>query len=85
MTDLTRGLADSLGEPVIDQTGVSTLFDAVLPFNSTGTARVETLTQSLADRLGLKFKKGTGPVEVMVLENIERPAVTDRAPVPPRL
>jgi uncharacterized protein (TIGR03435 family) len=85
MGDLTKGLADDLGEPVIDQTGVSTLFDAVLPFNSTATARVESLTQSLADRLGLKLEKGTGSVEVMVLENIERPAVTDRAPAPPQL
>jgi uncharacterized protein (TIGR03435 family) len=46
---------------------------------------VETLTQSLADRLGLKLEKGTGPVEVMVLENIERPAGADRAPAPLRL
>lgn len=81
-------LAASLGEitpldlaVVRDRTDVQGLFDLVLVWNpqiqelsANGTdASGLTFTQALREQLGLRLQRETGPVEVLVVDRLERP------------
>lgn len=72
--------------PILDQTGLTGRFDFDIRFTpetndsaaSAGATQPEvlgqTLTQALKDQLGLKLVKETGPVNVFVIDHIERPS-----------
>ncbi len=89
MTDFTRYLSTLLGITVIDQTGFTGPFDAQLSFTpdealalirGTGPApRPEdaaagTIFPALQEQLGLKLEATMAPVEVLVIDHVERPA-----------
>src|SRR6185312_1486958 len=85
MTGLMRLLSSQLGEtgnrPIIDQTGFTGFFDidemkwaaldSAAPSDST--ADLPTLPTALEESLGIKLVATKGPVEVVVIDSIDRP------------
>ena len=71
----TRVLTLALGKPVVDKTGLAGQFDAMhveyapddLP-DATGAS----IFTAIQEQLGLKLEAGKGPVEVLVIDHIEK-------------
>jgi uncharacterized protein (TIGR03435 family) len=90
ISGLAMNLAGPLGRPVLDKTGLTGKYDVTLEFaplkmsegaapngqpasTSTGTD-VPFLFDAIQRQLGLKLESGKGPVEVIVIDHIERPS-----------
>ena len=85
MTDLARGIEAATNSrverPILEGTGLTGTFDVTLHFspeNSDPEHADQTpvglpLDEALRDQLGLKLQPGKGPVEVVVLDHIEKP------------
>jgi uncharacterized protein (TIGR03435 family) len=80
---LATGLGDELGRPVIDETGLEGQYDFKLewepttassdPGDSNNPARGVSVTTALKEQLGLRLVSKKGPVQVYVVEKLERP------------
>ena len=88
LDNLARNLAFRLGRPVVNQTGLDGKFDFILEFEPEGQqgsiadsnnpiagidARKPSLFTALQDQLGLKLESRKAPVELLVIDRIERP------------
>ncbi|HKO20079.1 MAG TPA: TIGR03435 family protein, partial [Acidobacteriaceae bacterium] len=73
MDYLAARLGERLRVPVLDQTGISGSYDFYMPPSDPGNQDMLTAVISVMDRLGLKLKKGRGPVETLVIDHVERP------------
>jgi uncharacterized protein (TIGR03435 family) len=86
MAELVRALSMLFGRSVIDKTGFSALFDLRLVFvpddetpalppppPGSSIAGVS-LSRALQEQLGLRLQSATGPVEVIVVDQVERPS-----------
>ena len=71
-------LSGALDRPVIDKTGLAGLFNYHLEYAPDIAASTETSGPSIftavQDELGLKLSPDTGPVEVLVVDHVERPS-----------
>jgi bla regulator protein BlaR1 len=84
MSLLAEDLADTLGRPVIDKTGLTGKYDWKLewsPEATTGGTEAPlqvnagpTIFTAMQDQLGLKLESSKGPVEVYVIDHIDRPS-----------
>jgi uncharacterized protein (TIGR03435 family) len=86
MPELIRMLSMALGSAVIDKTGFTGLFDVRLDFLPDEiTAELPpppsppddagpSILNAIQEQLGLKLESTKGPVEVLVIDHIERPA-----------
>jgi uncharacterized protein (TIGR03435 family) len=75
-----------LGRPVVDQTGLSGRFDFTLewtpesngPAQSRADAPLDsqgaTFLEALKDQLGMKLKATKAPMDVLVIDHVERPS-----------
>jgi uncharacterized protein (TIGR03435 family) len=81
MTQVAGGLANLFRRPVVDRTGLTGVFDIQLelpplqPATADGGASdpgVSVFTV-LQEQLGLRVEEGRGPVEVLVVDRVERP------------
>jgi len=80
---LTGFLSSNLDRMVIDKTGLTGKYDIHLEWNwqatkDSGSAAVSaddgpSLFTAVQDQLGLKLEPGQGPVEVLVVDHVERP------------
>jgi uncharacterized protein (TIGR03435 family) len=89
MTDLARNLAPFAGRPVVDKTGLTGGFDVDLtwtpeqgPLGPEGTAAAGppssdgvSLFTAVQEQLGLKLDARSGPVDVLVIDSVQRPVV----------
>jgi uncharacterized protein (TIGR03435 family) len=73
MADLARELTMVLDRPVFDKTGFTGDFDLSLSF--AGSAPPRGLPGALEEQLGLKLTPAEAPVEVLVIDHAERPAL----------
>jgi uncharacterized protein (TIGR03435 family) len=66
-------LTDRLDRPVIDKTGIQTRFAVNLEYriSDTDTER-PTLFAALQEKLGLSLRTARGPVEILVIDHIEK-------------
>jgi uncharacterized protein (TIGR03435 family) len=82
MEEFALGLQSNVDRPVIDRTGLSGRFDITLdwapdqlqsppPDNS---AAFPDMFTALKDQLGLKLESTKGPMEILVIDHIERPS-----------
>ena len=89
MADFIRWLSNTTGRTIVDKTGFTGTFDAkmeYLPEMAQGTPltgdgappppvenAAPSLFTALQERLGLKLESERGPVEILVIDRIERP------------
>lgn len=80
METIVAEVGNILKAPVVDRTGLTGTFDLHLRFIEEG-RRLEadlepgpSLTQAIQEELGLKLEKTIGPVEVLVIDHMEKPA-----------
>jgi uncharacterized protein (TIGR03435 family) len=89
MSELVRTLMVVLGRKVVDRTGYTGLFDVRLDFQADestpllpppppGTPASDTtnppIFSALQEQLGLRLEAAKGPVEVIVIDHVERPS-----------
>lgn len=74
MHDLTEALSEALDRPVIDKTGVAGSFDVRLEWTSDDKQAGPSIFTALQEQLGLKLESHKGPVEMLVVEHVERPS-----------
>lgn len=83
MPKLTQLLTDEVGRTVVDQTGFTEKFDIHLDFTPTSalTAPADpampagsSIFTALQDQLGLRLESAKGPVDVLVIDHLERPS-----------
>lgn len=85
MEELTRLITQVMRRPVVDETGLAGEFDLDVLFQPEGlggalvgppppaVSDAPALTTALQDDLGLRLESRTGPVDVVVVDRIERP------------
>lgn len=76
MSALAAALCSPLGRPILDKTGLTGKYDLELQF-AREDVQVETSAPSIftaIQELGLKLEAGKGPVEVIVIDHLERPS-----------
>ena len=75
MAMLAAALQGSLGDKVVDATGLTGIFDLNLDFNADEGKPMEgpTIFEAV-QHLGLRLEAGKGPVEVVVIDHIEEPS-----------
>jgi uncharacterized protein (TIGR03435 family) len=82
-------LSSAVGRPVVDKTGLTGTYDFTLEFTSDLSATSPTIGEgsgaasdpgevsiftAIQQQLGLKLESGKGPVETIVIDNVERPS-----------
>jgi len=75
---ITSSLASAVDRPIVDRTGLTGLFDIDLHWVADPTAVAATtdapdIFTALQEQLGLKLEPTTGPVDVIVIDHVERP------------
>jgi uncharacterized protein (TIGR03435 family) len=71
--DILAGIAaDDLGETVVDQTGIAGVYDLELRWTSDDTGDAPSLFTALQDTLGLRLQPQKVPVEIVVVDHVER-------------
>ena len=76
MPDLATSLSFILARTVVDKTGLKEAFDIHLefaPLNSPDSTSPSIFT-AVQEQLGLRLESGKGPVEVLVVDTVERPS-----------
>jgi len=84
MRNLALALGSLLGDTVVDQTALDGVYDFTLDLGRAGFAPTpgspgnemdgtNALIAGVQDQLGLKLERGKAPVEMLVIEHIERP------------
>jgi uncharacterized protein (TIGR03435 family) len=76
MKSLAATLQGSIGDAVVDATGLTGLYDLNLDFNVDESTSSEGLTifEAVQWQLGLKLEARKGPVEVVVIDHVEKPS-----------
>jgi uncharacterized protein (TIGR03435 family) len=75
-----EGLADYLGrqlnQPVVDKTGLKGTFDFTLEWakDDTGEASAPLIFTALQEQLGLRLKERKFPMEVIVVDSVDKPS-----------
>ena len=78
LPDLAVALAGVVDRVVVDRTGVMGAFDVDLRFTTEGVlgglaGDAPAVFTALQEQLGLKLESARGPVEVLVIDSVERP------------
>lgn len=60
--------------PVLNQTGITDSYDYYLPPDDPENRDLVTAVHDVVDRLGLKIKRGRGPVQTLVIDHVEQPS-----------
>ena len=60
--------------PVVDETGLNGAYDFHLDPDDPENQNYSAAVFDAMERLGLKLKRGTGPVETLVIDHVERPS-----------
>jgi uncharacterized protein (TIGR03435 family) len=73
---LAGALQGSLGDPVLDETGLKGLYDLNLDFTVDENIAAEgpRIFEAVQDQLGLKLEARKAPVEVIVIDHVEKPS-----------
>ncbi len=67
---ISNALADLLGQPVFDKTGIKGTFNVDVFHPKEDTREWSLLRKAIQDKLGLRLEAGNGPVEVMVIDHV---------------
>lgn len=83
LLDLASLLGMALDRPVVDKTGITGLFQIHLAFSPDDSTAAEApgIFQAIQEQLGLKPVPAKGPMDVLVIDHVERPTRTESAVV----
>jgi uncharacterized protein (TIGR03435 family) len=73
MEQVARGLGGDLNAPVLDQTDLKGRFDLHVERFDPENRDVQVAISGAMDRLGLRLKRGPGPVETIIINRLSRP------------
>jgi len=75
MTLLADRLQGVLSHPVLNETGISGNFDFRFDYSTTDTENdsLAAIYTSIQEGIGLKLESGKGPIEVLVIDNADKP------------
>ena len=65
-------LSQMVGRPVLDKTGLTGRYEIQMEFAPEGVADGPSILEALQN-LGLKLEAGKGPIEILVIDHVERP------------
>ena len=79
MSELAATLSGTMNRMVLDRTDLSGVFNFTLDFAADGapidaSQNLPSLQTALQEQLGLKLEPARGPVEVLVIDHVERPS-----------
>jgi len=76
MKVLASSLQGYIGDPVVDTTGLAGLYDLNLDFTPDESMSADggSLFEAVQQQLGLKLERRKGPVEVVVIDHVEKPS-----------
>jgi uncharacterized protein (TIGR03435 family) len=78
MESLAAQLTQEVGHIVQDQTGLKGIYDFTLRYSDDMAAKADSSVPSiytaLQEQLGLKLEPTKGPVDVIVIDHVERPS-----------
>lgn len=76
MQQLAGALQGYVGDPVLDETGLTGLYDLNLDFtvDENMSAEGPRIFEAVQEQLGLKLEGRKGPVEVIVIDHMEKPS-----------
>jgi uncharacterized protein (TIGR03435 family) len=79
MKQLAGALRGYIGDPVLDETGLTGRYDLNLDFTIDESLSAEgpRIFEAVQDQLGLKLEARKGPVEVVVIDHAEKPSGND--------
>ncbi len=75
--NLAMNLSSIVGRPIVDKTGLEGGYDFTLEFAPEGADASDprpSIFTAMEEQLGLKLRPARGPVDVIVIDHIERPA-----------
>jgi bla regulator protein blaR1 len=79
----TLSRLQELDSPVIDATGLKGVFNFTLDYSPDSAAPSDnagpSIFTALTEQLGLKLEAGKGPVDILVIDHVERPSDNDQA------
>jgi uncharacterized protein (TIGR03435 family) len=76
ISELTRVLAIPLSRPVVDHTGLGGAYDIRLLFTEDASDASSTgIFTAIQEQLGLKLESVKAPIDVLVIDHIERPTI----------
>jgi len=76
ISELTRVLAVPLSRPVVDHTGLGGAYDIRLLFTEDASDASSTgIFTAIQEQLGLKLESVKAPIDVLVIDHIERPTI----------
>jgi uncharacterized protein (TIGR03435 family) len=70
----TLGALDSVGRPVVDRTGLQGLFEFRLDYSIKPDEDRPNIFSAVQEQLGLKLEPARAPVEVVVIDHLEKPS-----------
>jgi uncharacterized protein (TIGR03435 family) len=71
---LALRLSRYLQLPVLNQTGITGSYDYYLPPIDPENHDIQAAVLNVVDRLGLKIKRGRGPIQTLVIDHVEQPS-----------
>jgi bla regulator protein blaR1 len=74
MSGLTGILSDYTDRPVIDRTGLTGTYGVTLSFSLTDKDDRPSIFTAVQEQLGLKLDGGKAPIEMLVIDHIEKPS-----------
>jgi uncharacterized protein (TIGR03435 family) len=83
MADLTMAFSQLLGRTVVDKTGLTGKIDAHLifdpdiaanPMEPSADSGAPSIFTAVQEQLGLKWESAKGPVDVLVIDSVEKPS-----------
>jgi bla regulator protein BlaR1 len=76
ISQLAGMLTRFVGRPVIDKTGLTGDYNLSLKWagDTTADSPLPSLTAALSEKFGLELKSQTGPVDVLVIDHVEKPS-----------
>jgi uncharacterized protein (TIGR03435 family) len=80
LEEVAGSLSSLMGHPVQDRTGLKGKFDFTIIYETDPDARGAaalagpSLLAAFQDQLGLKLESAKGPVEVLVIDHVEKPS-----------
>ena len=73
MARLAAYLSDMTGRPVVDRTALEGSYGITLSFSRSNTDDAPSIFTAVQEQLGLKLEPGKAPVDLLVIDHIEKP------------